>query len=573
MKTLVKETLAKRLTVVVLALAAIVGACAFAFSGTHNNAWAEGEGPIATWNSVPEPGVVGVPANAGKNLTLEIKQASSSDHLEAHFTNNDGDTIPPSVLKLTTEDGSVLTACFGEDILPTNQAASSIEGSDAGTRFTKAELYLIPETVTVTFNLNGYGAFPEGTALNEDGTATIEAVNGAVTSPVPTDPDNDFDGWFTDESLTTPFDGTAATSMTVFAKWTEKEKVTVSFNLNGYGAFPEGTALNEDGTATIEAVNGAVTSPVPTDPDNDFDGWFTDESLTTPFDGTAATSMTVFAKWTPKEPEPLTVTFDLNGHGKFSNDTNVEADGTVKLVAKNGKVSLPVPPTDDEYDFNGWADSDGNKFDGSSVSEKMIVYAQWEKPSSNNDNNGGNENNNGTSNGSNSSGSNATKPTETNPTDFTIVISKTDAKTGKALSGAEFTLADKAGNVVDSWTSDGTSKTYTLDRGTSYVLTETKAPTGYNREKAININFSTDDGKASVKIDQGGRAVALPVNNDGNAALNVKDLSGTALQGTSTTAPKTGDNQNMPLASLCFGAAALVAGGIAATAYRKRQAL
>ena len=495
MKTLVKETLAKRLTVVVLALAAIVGVCAFAFSGTHNNAWAEGEGPIATWNSVPEPGVVGVPANAGKNLTLEIKQASSSDHLEAHFTNNDGDTIPPSVLELTTEDGSVLTAYFGEDILPTNQAASSIEGSDAGTRFTKAELYLIPETVTVTFDLNGYGAFPEG------------------------------------------------------------------------------TALNEDGTATIEAVNGAVTSPVPTDPDNDFDGWFTDESLTTPFDGTAATSMTVFAKWTPKEPETITVTFDLNGHGKFSNDTNVEADGTVKLVAKNGKVSLPVPPTDDEYDFNGWADSDGNKFDGSSVSEKMIVYAQWEKPSSNNDNNGGNENNNGTSNGSNSSGSNATKPTETNPTDFTIVISKTDAKTGKALSGAEFTLADKAGNVVDSWTSDGTSKTYTLDRGTSYVLTETKAPTGYNREKAININFSTDDGKASVKIDQGGRAVALPVNNDGNAALNVKDLSGTALQGTSTTAPKTGDNQNMPLASLCFGAAALVAGGIAATAYRKRQAL
>ena len=104
-------------------------------------------------------------------------------------------------------------------------------------------------------------------------------------------------------------------------------------------------------------------------------------------------------------------------------------------------------------------------------------------------------------------------------------------------------------------------------------LTETTAPTGYNRDKAININFSTDDGKAAVKIDQGGRAVALPVNNDGNAALNVKDLSGTALQGTSTTAPKTGDNQNMPLASLCFGAAALVAGGIAATAYRKRQAL
>ena len=63
-----------------------------------------------------------------KLYILEIKIDSSSDHLEAHFTNNDGDTIPPSVLELTTEDGSVLTAYFGEDILPTNQAASSIEG-------------------------------------------------------------------------------------------------------------------------------------------------------------------------------------------------------------------------------------------------------------------------------------------------------------------------------------------------------------------------------------------------------------------------------------------------------------
>ena len=110
MKIQVKETLARRLTVVVLTLAAIVGVCAFTFSGTQNYAWAEGEEPIATWTSVPEPGVGGVPAKVGKNLTLEIKVASSSDHLEAHFTNNDGDTIPPSVLELTTEDGSVLTA-------------------------------------------------------------------------------------------------------------------------------------------------------------------------------------------------------------------------------------------------------------------------------------------------------------------------------------------------------------------------------------------------------------------------------------------------------------------------------
>ena len=54
MKIQVKETLARRRTVFVLTLAAIVGVCAFTFSGTQNYAWAEGEGPIATWNREPK---------------------------------------------------------------------------------------------------------------------------------------------------------------------------------------------------------------------------------------------------------------------------------------------------------------------------------------------------------------------------------------------------------------------------------------------------------------------------------------------------------------------------------------
>ncbi|MGO5360835.1 MULTISPECIES: InlB B-repeat-containing protein, partial [unclassified Collinsella] len=215
MKIQAKETLARRRTVFVLTLAAIVGVCAFTFSGTQNYAWAEDEGPIATWNSAPEPGVGGVPATAGKNLTLEIKRASSSDDLEAFIMNNGNDPIPPSVLKLTTEEGSVLTARFVSPISPTDQSGSSIEGSDANTRFTKAELY---ETVTVTFNMNSHGTQIDPITV-EKGTS--------VTLPQPTDPNYDFGGWFTDESLTTSFNGTAATSMTVYAKWTKKEKVTV----------------------------------------------------------------------------------------------------------------------------------------------------------------------------------------------------------------------------------------------------------------------------------------------------------------------------------------------------------
>ena len=46
MKIQAKETLARRRTVFVLTLAAIVGVCAFTFSGTQNYAWAEARDPL-----------------------------------------------------------------------------------------------------------------------------------------------------------------------------------------------------------------------------------------------------------------------------------------------------------------------------------------------------------------------------------------------------------------------------------------------------------------------------------------------------------------------------------------------
>ena len=367
MKIQVKETLARRLTVVVLTLAAIVGVCAFTFSGTQNYAWAEGEEPIATWTSVPEPGVGVVPANVGKNLTLEIKQASSGDHLEAHFTNNDRDTIPPSVLELTTEDGSVLTAYFGEDILPTNQAASSIEGSKADTQFTKAELYLMLETVTVTFDLNGHGAFPEGTALNEDGTATIEAVDGAVTLPQPTDPDYDFGGWLTEDGA--EFTGLADASMTVYAKWTEKEKVTVSFE-SKFGTAPEAKTVNKG--EIVELPN------LGTEGDYTFVGWIMKGSEgTDPSIGeyTAKENITFTAVWeAPSTPtiEMVDVTFDMNGHG----------DSATKQTEWGKPITLIDDPAAEGYTFKGWTyDKEGNQaFDPKkNADQDTTLYAQWEK--------------------------------------------------------------------------------------------------------------------------------------------------------------------------------------------------
>lgn len=356
MKIQVKETLARRRTVFVLTLAAIVGVCAFTFFGTLNYAWAEGEEPIATWDNVPEPGVGGVPATAGKNLTLEIKRASSSDQLEAYIMNNDID-IPLSVLELTTEDGSVLTAYFDSPIPLGENAASSIKGSNANTRFISAALY---KTVTVTFDTKGHGTQIDPITVKK-GTS--------VTLPQPTDLDYEFGGWFTEEGLTTSFNGTAATSMTVYAKWTKKEKVTVSFE-SKYGTAPEAKTVNKGGVVELPNLG--------TDGDYTFVGWIMKGSEgTDPFIGeyTAKENITFTAVWeAPSTPiiEMVDVTFDMNGHG----------DSVTKQTEKGKPITLIDDPTAEGYTFKRWTyDKEGKQaFDPKkNADQDTTLYAQWEK--------------------------------------------------------------------------------------------------------------------------------------------------------------------------------------------------
>lgn len=69
---------------------------------------------------------------------------------------------------------------------------------------------------------------------------------------------------------------------------------------------------------------------------------------------------------------------------------------------------------------------------------------------------------------------------EVNMLDAQVKVTKTDALTGDAVKGAEFTVFDKDGNIVDKWTTDGTAHAVNgLDAGKEYVLKETKTPTGY----------------------------------------------------------------------------------------------
>lgn len=78
-------------------------------------------------------------------------------------------------------------------------------------------------------------------------------------------------------------------------------------------------------------------------------------------------------------------------------------------------------------------------------------------------------------------------------TDKQVLISKTDITGEKEIVGAELTITDENGNVVDSWTSTETAHYASgLVEGQKYTLTEKTAPLGYVVATSIEFVVSTD---------------------------------------------------------------------------------
>ena len=159
--------------------------------------------------------------------------------------------------------------------------------------------------------------------------------------------------------------------------------------------------------------------------------------------------------------------------------------------------------------------------------------------------------------------------TSTSAKVYSMSIGKVDAKSNALLAGAEFQIKSSSGEVVATWTSStsGPQQVSGLRTDTTYVLTETKAPQGYNRERDINIKYDATSNK--VLIDQGGAAVALDNNSEGSAVLNVKDMQGgSSVQTSASTSPKTGDNQMLPI---IVGALVVIVAVAAAVAVKARK--
>ena len=149
-----------------------------------------------------------------------------------------------------------------------------------------------------------------------------------------------------------------------FSTLDDSDLYTVSFNTNG------GNDINSVKTAMGKIDLNWTGYPVKQD--CIFDGWYTDEGLTQPFDETNITGdVTVYAKWI----ESYTLSFDTGVDGPAVADVLVD-----KAVGKLHKMPFPKK---DGYIFDGWyKDTDYTQpYDGSSVTENVTLYAKWTESS------------------------------------------------------------------------------------------------------------------------------------------------------------------------------------------------
>ena len=205
---------------------------------------------------------------------------------------------------------------------------------------------------TVSFDSNGGSTVASQTVDQED----------KATEPIaPTKAHYIFKGWYTDSTLSTPYDfNTAITSAkTLYAKW-ELETFEVTFDSNG------GTTVDSQ---TIGYNNKVVEPTDPTKPNAEFLGWYKDNNFETPwnFDTDKVTeNTTIYAKWV----NTYEVTFDSNGGTPVTSQTIRENEKVVEPIVTKTKAELIGWYTDSSF-TTPW------NFETDTVTENITLYAKW----------------------------------------------------------------------------------------------------------------------------------------------------------------------------------------------------
>lgn len=215
------------------------------------------------------------------------------------------------------------------------------------------------DPVTVTFVADGGLPAPEAQKILSGATATKPA----------TDPEKDnyeFLGWFVsteDDAAAFNFTTAITTDTSVYAKYREAQKFTVTFNLN-YAECPEAeTKQVYDGNKVAQ----------PEDPEREgyfFDKWTIAadaESDAYDFDTAVTADLPLYAQWIT----PIAVTINFND-GATENE--------VVNVKPGSELAEPKRPARGGYNFDGWfnAATDGTEYTFTeTVTEAVTLYAHW----------------------------------------------------------------------------------------------------------------------------------------------------------------------------------------------------
>ena len=190
------------------------------------------------------------------------------------------------------------------------------------------------ENYTITYNLNG------GTATNP-GTYTVDTADIHLNNP--TKAKYRFLGW-TGSNGTTP-----QLNVTIPKGSTGNKSYTANFEL-----IKHKVQFNSNGGSTVsdQSVGDGAKVSVPVTPTKDgfaFEGWYSDETLTTRYNFNTPVNapLTLYAKWIEGKYQ---ITYDLGG-GIADNQTYYDEETESFDLG---------PPIRDGYEFVGWTGTNGN---------------------------------------------------------------------------------------------------------------------------------------------------------------------------------------------------------------------
>lgn len=296
-------------------------------------------------------------------MLFSLAACTGTEEITITFNSNGGSEIEDLVIDADTSninlpeptrDGYVFDGWFFDEGLTDPFAIAGLLTNQSPTLYAK---WIEDEeaTVTITFESNG------GSSV-----AAIVGVPGDTLGE-PSAPTRDgytFEGWYSDQALTTPYTFTTIpeNNVTLYAKWEEViVTYTITFNSNGGSSI---AALE------LEAGETIPTLPTPTKADYNFDAWYTDSGLTTAFTATVMpeNDLTLYAKWTPKTYQ---IIFNSNGGSTI---TTIEA-----LYLST--VTAPENPTKEGYNFQSWHTDEALTSDpyvfGTMPSGGITLYAKW----------------------------------------------------------------------------------------------------------------------------------------------------------------------------------------------------